>query len=124
MDRTRLNQYIEYGLVKRAYGVNIRRKLPPPNSHPAMEDLSEYLADALSIVKEKSRSNDVSIDDFTSRDFFFDLDSYYRLHEQLLKDREYMSSWHSAICSNPHLFKDKVSTDSFLVDSTSHFVDV
>lgn len=119
MDRSRLRQYIDRGRINRASIVNIRAKLPPPSVNVSVtEDLAKPF-DTLSLDRMELHSNAVSIDDFTSRDFFFDLDSYYRLHEQLLKDREYVKSWHTAICCNPHLFKDKVSTVSI---SSSTFI--
>lgn len=109
MDRSRLHQYVERGIINRENIVNIRAKLPPLSSVSMAEALAQQLDDLLLIDRTKSHSNVVSIDEFTSCDYFLDLDSYYRLHEQLLKDREYVTSWHSAICLNPHLFKDKVS---------------
>lgn len=102
MNRSHSRQRTERGRMSHERKVNIRSKLPA-SSVPVAEELAQQIDDILSI------RTSCSIDDFTSRDFYYDLDSYYRLHEQLLKDREYVKSWHSAICSNPHLFKDKVS---------------
>lgn len=112
MDRSRLRQYIDRAQINRTSIVNIRAKLPPPSvSVSVTEDLAK-LFDTLSLDRMEPHSIAVPIDDFTSRDFFFDLDSYYRLHEQLLKDREYVKCWHTAICCNPHLFKDKVNLNT------------
>lgn len=120
MDRARLCEYVELGLISRVNILNIRSKLPPPSIVSMAEDLAQRLGDTLSIEPNK-----VPIDEFTSRDFFFDLHSYYRLHEQSLKDREYVTPWHTAICSNPHLFKDKVSFIIMIsfrsIDSNSNF---
>lgn len=108
----RLRQYIEKGLINRSTSVNVRSKLPPKSSALSFdEDLAQQFEDSLSIGEQISHANDIPIDEFTTRDFYIELDSYYRLHEQLLRDREYVASWHSAICGNPHLFKDKVSLD-------------
>lgn len=118
MDRSCLRQQIERGQTPRPHSdrdrrVNIRSQLPPlPVYSSASEDLAKQLV-TLSLDRTEPPSNVVPIDEFTSRDFFYDLDSYHRVHEQLLKDREYVKSWHTAICCNPHLFKDKVSTGYF-----------
>lgn len=126
MDRSCLRQQIERGQTPRPHSdrdrrVNIRSLLPPlPVYSSASEDLAKQLV-TLSLDRTEPPSNVVPIDEFTSRDFFYDLDSYHRVHEQLLKDREYVKSWHTAICCNPHLFKDKVSTGYFFL-SRSNFI--
>lgn len=107
MNRSHSRQHTERGRMNNERKVNVRAKLPP-SSTPVAEELAQQIDDVLSI------RNSCSIDDFTSRDFYYDTDSYYRFHEQLLKDREYVKSWHSAICSNPHLFKDKVSFNTII----------
>lgn len=83
--------------VKRKIVVNIRTRLPPRTS-ARINDEQQFIDDI----------DDLCIDEFTSRDFAHDLDSCYETQEQMLKDHEYVATWHSAICSNPHLFKDKV----------------
>lgn len=86
--------------VKRRIVLNIRSKLPPRTSDSARN--AEQLVSA---------TNELRIDEFTSRDFFYDLNSCYKVHEHVLKDREYVAFWNSVICTNSHLFKDKVSDD-------------
>lgn len=94
--------------AKRRTVVNIRSKLPPPT-----------IDNVRNVPQLISATNELSIVEFTSRDFFYDSNSYYQLHEQVLKDREYVASWQSVICSNSHLFKDKVSDTHFEYLSTS-----
>lgn len=90
---------------KRQEIINVRSKLPLRiGSSSSTDDLANQFNDTLS-----TSEGVVSVDQFTSRDMYYDMDSYHRVHEQLLKDREYVSKWHSAICNNSHLFKDKVA---------------
>lgn len=47
----------------------------------------------------------------TGLDYYFDSYSHFGIHEEMLKDRVRTLSYKDAICSNRHLFKDKVVLD-------------
>lgn len=101
------NKQMSRGQVRK---VNIRAKLPSRTSVSVVDnEMTQQLA-AIQLTDTNALwPNGVSIDEFTSHDFFHDLDACYRIHKPLLKDRVFVESWHSAICCNRHLFKDKVN---------------
>jgi len=47
----------------------------------------------------------------TAKDYYFDSYSHFGIHEEMLKDKVRTGTYQKAICSNPHLFKDKIVLD-------------
>ena len=52
-----------------------------------------------------------SIDDRTSKDYYFDSYAHHAIHEEMLKDEVRTRTYEMAIKQNKHLFKDKIVLD-------------
>ncbi|XP_011500937.1 PREDICTED: protein arginine N-methyltransferase 1 [Ceratosolen solmsi marchali] len=53
----------------------------------------------------------VSVDDMTSRDYYFDSYAHYGIHEEMLKDEVRTVTYRNSMYDNKHLFKGKVVLD-------------
>nr|BAJ12167.1 putative arginine methyltransferase [Coprinopsis cinerea] len=59
----------------------------------------------------QNATNEVKVDDMTSRDYYADSYAHFGIHEEMLKDSVRTGSYRSAIVNNPHLFKGKTVLD-------------
>lgn len=53
----------------------------------------------------------VSVDDMTSRDYYFDSYAHYGIHEEMLKDEVRTVTYRNSMYHNKHLFKGKIVLD-------------
>ncbi|KAK2146091.1 hypothetical protein LSH36_634g01061 [Paralvinella palmiformis] len=53
----------------------------------------------------------VSIDEMTSKDYYFDSYAHFGIHEEMLKDEVRTLTYRNAMYHNRHLFKDKIVLD-------------
>lgn len=51
----------------------------------------------------------VTAEDMTSRDYYFDSYAHFGIHEEMLKDEVRTLTYRNAMYHNKHLFKGKVS---------------
>lgn len=51
---------------------------------------------------------DVTADEMTSRDYYFDSYAHFGIHEEMLKDEVRTLTYRNAMYHNKHLFKGKV----------------
>ena len=58
-----------------------------------------------------STNNINSIDERTSKDYYFDSYSHHGIHEEMLKDEVRTRTYQMAILNNKHLFEDKIILD-------------
>jgi hypothetical protein len=56
----------------------------------------------------KQKEEDVSAEDRTSKDYYFDSYAHHAIHEEMLKDDVRTKTYQMAIMDNKHLFQDKV----------------
>jgi protein arginine N-methyltransferase 1 len=56
----------------------------------------------------KQEEVDVSAEDRTSKDYYFDSYAHHAIHEEMLKDDVRTKTYQMAIMDNKHLFQDKV----------------
>lgn len=56
-------------------------------------------------------TDDVSAENMTSKDYYFDSYAHHGIHEEMLKDEVRTGSYKNAILLNRHLFKDKIVLD-------------
>lgn len=87
-----------------------------------METMEVAEAAAVTIKEEnstekKGQKNDippgkkVSVDEMTSRDYYFDSYAHYGIHEEMLKDEVRTVSYRNSMYHNKHLFKGKIVLD-------------
>lgn len=55
-----------------------------------------------------SPKKEVSLDQMTSRDYYFDSYAHFGIHEEMLKDEVRTLTYRNAMYHNKHLFKGKV----------------
>lgn len=60
--------------------------------------------------KSKQGDDNVSTEDRTSKDYYFDSYAHHAIHEEMLKDEVRTKTYQMAIMENKHLFQDKVWT--------------
>lgn len=56
----------------------------------------------------------VTAEEMTSRDYYFDSYAHFGIHEEMLKDEVRTLTYRNAMYHNKHLFKGKVSINVFL----------
>merc|ERR1711997_1165695 len=61
-------------------------------------------------VKDKS-VKDLSSEEMTSKDYYFDSYAHFGIHEEMLKDEVRTLTYRNSMYHNKHLFKDKVVLD-------------
>ena len=54
---------------------------------------------------------DVSAEEMTSKDYYFDSYAHFGIHEEMLKDEVRTLTYRKAMYHNKHLFKDKIVLD-------------
>ncbi|GAX15725.1 type I protein arginine methyltransferase [Fistulifera solaris] len=59
----------------------------------------------------KQKEEDVSAEDRTSKDYYFDSYAHHAIHEEMLKDDVRTKTYQMAIMDNKHLFQDKIILD-------------
>ena len=75
-----------------------------------MEVTSETVPAIKEMVTEKG-GKEVSVDEMTSRDYYFDSYAHFGIHEEMLKDEIRTLTYRNSMYHNKHLFK--VSMSSF-----------
>jgi predicted RNA methylase len=87
-----------------------RKRPPPPIAfEPPVPDLKSTTPAA---PKNPTISSEIpSVEEHTSRDYYFDSYAHHAIHEEMLKDEVRTKTYQAAILQNPHLFKDKVVID-------------
>jgi protein arginine N-methyltransferase 1 len=71
-------------------------------------------ANSISTNKEGLSINfkdSISVDDMTSRDYYFDSYAHYGIHEEMLKDEVRTVTYRNSMYHNKHLFKGKIVLD-------------
>lgn len=58
-----------------------------------------------------SKNSNVSYDEQTSKDYYFDSYSHHGIHEEMLKDEVRTRTYQTAILNNKHLFENKIILD-------------
>merc|ERR1712002_1253680 len=76
----------------------VRKKPVPANEKPESE-----LVDG--------ESEQVGVDEMTSKDYYFDSYAHFGIHEEMLKDEVRTLTYRNSMLNNKHLFKDKVVLD-------------
>merc|ERR1712019_10693 len=61
-------------------------------------------------VKDK-KLEDLSSEEMTSKDYYFDSYAHFGIHEEMLKDEVRTLTYRNSMYHNKHLFKDKVVLD-------------
>lgn len=61
-----------------------------------------------STIVVESPKKEVSLDQMTSRDYYFDSYAHFGIHEEMLKDEVRTLTYRNAMYHNKHLFKGKV----------------
>lgn len=73
------------------------------------EDVARRAVDSNgSRVKSQTGEDDTSVEDRTSKDYYFDSYAHHAIHEEMLKDEVRTKTYQMAIMENKHLFQDKV----------------
>lgn len=68
------------------------------------------LFESCSEVTEEKKDNNNN-GEKTSADYYFDSYAHFGIHEEMLKDKIRTGTYHRAITSNPHLFRNKIVLD-------------
>lgn len=58
----------------------------------------------------------VTVEEMTSRDYYFDSYAHFGIHEEMLKDEVRTLTYRNAMYHNKHLFKGKVSSCRLMID--------
>ncbi|XP_043477095.1 protein arginine N-methyltransferase 1-B isoform X1 [Leptopilina heterotoma] len=66
---------------------------------------------ALPNANSKDHQQGVSVDEMTSRDYYFDSYAHYGIHEEMLKDEVRTVTYRNSMYHNKHLFKGKIVLD-------------
>uniref|UniRef100_A0A1B6EFM7 type I protein arginine methyltransferase n=1 Tax=Clastoptera arizonana TaxID=38151 RepID=A0A1B6EFM7_9HEMI len=61
--------------------------------------------------KTFKKDENVTVEDMTSRDYYFDSYGHFGIHEEMLKDEVRTLTYRNSMYHNKHLFKDKVVLD-------------
>lgn len=56
-------------------------------------------------------TEDLGVNDMTSKDYYFDSYAHFGIHEEMLKDEVRTCTYRNSMYNNKHLFKDKVVLD-------------
>ncbi|KDR06666.1 protein arginine N-methyltransferase 1 isoform X1 [Zootermopsis nevadensis] len=78
-----------------------------------MENM-EVTSEAVPIIKEMVNDKvgkEISVDEMTSRDYYFDSYAHFGIHEEMLKDEVRTLTYRNSMYHNKHLFKGKVVLD-------------
>lgn len=62
-------------------------------------------------LQNANNKDSVSVDDMTSRDYYFDSYAHYGIHEEMLKDEVRTVTYRNSMYHNKHLFKGKIVLD-------------
>jgi type I protein arginine methyltransferase len=85
------------------------KKRPPPSFEPPKSPLprkSPTESEALLPVTQST-----TVDNRTSKDYYFDSYAHHAIHEEMLKDEVRTRTYQLAIHNNAHLFEDKIVLD-------------
>lgn len=69
------------------------------------------LKNAVSNAVNKDNAERISVDDMTSRDYYFDSYAHFGIHEEMLKDEVRTMTYRNSMYHNKHLFKGKTVLD-------------
>ena len=56
-------------------------------------------------------TENIAVDEMTSKDYYFDSYAHFGIHEEMLKDEVRTLTYRNSMYDNKHLFKDKVVLD-------------
>lgn len=82
----------------------------PANKMENMEVTPETVPAIKEMVTEKG-GKDISVDEMTSRDYYFDSYAHFGIHEEMLKDEVRTLTYRNSMYHNKHLFKGKIVLD-------------
>merc|ERR1711899_317589 len=71
----------------------------------------EKTLDAKATATKDKKLEDLSSEEMTSKDYYFDSYAHFGIHEEMLKDEVRTLTYRNSIWHNKHLFKDKVVLD-------------
>ena len=60
---------------------------------------------------ESKKLEDLSSEEMTSKDYYFDSYAHFGIHEEMLKDEVRTLTYRNSMYHNKHLFKDKIVLD-------------
>lgn len=63
------------------------------------------------VTELNGKEESVSVDEMTSRDYYFDSYAHYGIHEEMLKDEVRTVTYRNSMYHNKHLFKGKIVLD-------------
>lgn len=72
---------------------------------------SQVIAAAASANGAPTTNGPATIDEMTSKDYYFDSYAHFGIHEEMLKDEVRTLTYRNSMYHNRHLFKDKVVLD-------------
>ncbi|XP_046627903.1 protein arginine N-methyltransferase 1 isoform X2 [Neodiprion virginianus] len=84
------------------------------NSITLKMETMEVAEPVVPLGKDTATPNDkeaVSVDDMTSRDYYFDSYAHFGIHEEMLKDEIRTMTYRNSMYHNKHLFKGKTVLD-------------
>lgn len=64
-----------------------------------------------SVKVEDKKLEQLSNEEMTSKDYYFDSYAHFGIHEEMLKDEVRTLSYRNSMVHNKHLFKDKIVLD-------------
>jgi type I protein arginine methyltransferase len=67
------------------------------------------------VAKETNGTDNVKVEEMTSRDYYFDSYAHFGIHEEMLKDEVRTLTYRNSIYHNKHLFKVKNLTTAALI---------
>ncbi|ODM89693.1 Protein arginine N-methyltransferase 1 [Orchesella cincta] len=71
----------------------------------------EVEGDLKKVVANGGTGEEVSVDEMTSKDYYFDSYAHFGIHEEMLKDEVRTMTYRNSMYYNKHLFKDKIVLD-------------
>merc|ERR1711899_156773 len=71
----------------------------------------EKTLDAKATATKDKKLEDLSSEEMTSKDYYFDSYAHFGIHEEMLKDEVRTLTYRNSMYHNKHLFKDKIVLD-------------
>jgi len=81
------------------------------NIHGKMDTVSAETKMVSALGEKPASSDDVAVNDMTSKDYYFDSYAHFGIHEEMLKDEVRTLTYRNSMLNNKHLFKDKIVLD-------------
>ena len=96
-------------------GNNDNNTTAPSSSGSSEQPIHKNVATSTVAAQTNNHNNSTnninSIDERTSKDYYFDSYSHHGIHEEMLKDEVRTRTYQMAILNNKHLFEDKIILD-------------